>query len=179
MTEAGAVHKILVICLGNPDCGDDGIGALVALKLKERLPSGVCMVQRRGDMLSLVEDFAGCEAAVCVDAAEPMGKPGDIHHIDANIEELPHELLSASTHGFGLIDAIELARALNCAPKFISIYAVEGSCFNPGTPVTPIAADAAEETACLVAVEVERLSATMRSRDRRISQLTAPHECQA
>ena len=158
MTEPAAARKILVACIGNPDCGDDGIGPLVAAKLEGQLPGDAALIVRRGDMLALAEDFAGCGALVCVDAAAPMGSPGQIHRIDLTTEELPGELLSASTHGFGLAYAIELARALGRAPPIIVIYAVEGACFDAGAALTHAVAAATDETARLVAAEVDRLS---------------------
>ena len=158
MTEPAAPRKILVACIGNPDRGDDGIGPLVAAKLEGQLPGHAALIVRRGDMLALAEDFAGCGALVCVDAAAPMTSPGQIHRIDLTTEELPRELLSASTHGFGLADAIELARALGRAPEIIVIYAVEGACFDAGAALTHAVAAAADKTARLVAAEVDRLS---------------------
>ncbi len=160
MTEPAAAHKVLVACIGNQDRADDGIGALVAEMLKKRLPTYASLILRRGDMLSLIDDFAGCGALVCVDAAAPMGSPGRIHRIDLAAGELPRELLAASTHGFGLADAIELARALNRAPPIIVIYAIEGSCFDAGAAMTRAVQDAAEEAARLAAAEVARLSAS-------------------
>jgi hydrogenase maturation protease len=147
-----------VACIGNPNRGDDGIGPLVAAKLEGRLPRHASLIVRHGDMFALAEDFAGCGALVCVDAAAPMSSPGQIHRIDLTTEELPRELLSASTHGFGLADVIALARALGRAPQIVIIYAVEGTCFDAGAALTHAVAAAADETAHLVAAEVDRLS---------------------
>jgi hydrogenase maturation protease len=157
MTAPAAARNVLVACIGNPDRGDDGIGALVAEKLAGTLPAGAALLVRSGDMLSLIEDCAGCDALVCVDAAAPMGALGRIHRIDLATGELPGELLAASTHGFGLADAIGLARTLASAPRDIVIYGIEGSCFDAGAPMTPEIAAAAEEAAALVADEVRRL----------------------
>ncbi len=154
MTGAGAPHKVLVACLGNPDRGDDGFGPAVAQLLKGMLPASATLIVRSGDMLSLIEDFSGFDAIFCVDAAAPIGTPGRIHRLAA--DELPRELLLASTHGFGLADAIELARTLYRAPAEIAIFAVEGSCFDAGAPMTLAVAAAAEETARRIAAEVER-----------------------
>ena len=159
MTGPAAPRNVLVACLGNPDRGDDGIGLLVAQKLETLLPAGVAFLWRRGDMFSLIGDFEGYRALVCVDAAAPMGSPGRIHRIDLTNGEVPRELLATSTHSFGLPDAIELARALDRAPQSIVIYAVEGSCFDAGAAMTCAVAAAAEEVARLAAVEAGRLSA--------------------
>jgi len=162
MTEPAAARKVLVACIGNPDRGDDGIGALVAEKLAGRLAAGTELAVRSGDMLSLIEDCAGADALVCVDAAAPMDEPGRIHRIDLAAEELPGELLATSTHGFGLAGAIGLARTLACAPPDIVIYGIEGSCFDAGAPMTPEVAAAAEAAAALIADEVRRLQEPVR-----------------
>jgi hydrogenase maturation protease len=160
VTEPAAPRKILVACVGNRDRGDDGIGPLVARKLEGQLPGHVPLVVRHSDILALVEDFAGCDALICVDASAPMGMPGRIRRIDLANEELPRELLAASTHGFGLTDAIELARALDRAPGTIVIYAVEAACFDGGAAMTQAVAEAAGEAARLVAGEAGRLSSS-------------------
>ncbi|MGO9462069.1 MAG: hydrogenase maturation protease [Rhodomicrobium sp.] len=162
MTKPAAARKVLVACIGNPDRGDDGIGALVAEKLAGMLAAGAELLVRNGDMLSLIEDGAGSDALVCVDAAAPMDAPGRIHRIDLAAGELPGELLAASTHGFGLADAIGLARTLACAPPDIVIYGIEGCCFDAGAPMTPEVAAAADEAAALIADEVRRLQAHAR-----------------
>ncbi len=159
MTAAPGLRKVLVACLGNPDRGDDGLGASVAGRLEKALPANAALIARSGDMLSLIEDFAGFDALICVDAAAPMGSPGQIHRIGLATGELPHDLLTASTHGFGLADAIGLARALGSAPLDIAVYAVEGRCFDAGAPMTPEVAAAAEETARRIVQEVEWPSA--------------------
>ena len=156
MTEPAAARKILVACIGNPDRGDDGIGSAVAAKLEGGLPAHATLIVRRGDMLALTEDVAGYDALICVDAAAPMGSPGKIHRMDLTAAELPRELLSASTHGFGLADAIELARVLDRAPHTVVIFAVEGACFEAGAAMTPAVATAADETARLAVAEVDR-----------------------
>lgn len=160
MTDRAPTRRVLVACLGNPDRGDDGIGPLVGEKLEKQLPASAELIVRRGDMLSLIDDFAGYDAVICVDAAAPMGSPGRIHRIDLASEELPRELLSASTHGFGLADAIELARSLNRAPHRIVIYAIEGASFDAGADITPAVAAGADETTRLAAAEAIRLSAS-------------------
>jgi hydrogenase maturation protease len=156
-----AAHKVLVACIGNPDRGDDGIGARIAQKLEGRLPAGVRLLVRSADMLALIEDFAGYAALICVDAAAPMGEPGLIHRIDLSAQELPRELLSASTHGFGLADALGLAQALERAPRAMVVYAVEGACFDAGAPLTAEVAVAAEEAAAQIAAEAGRLAAQL------------------
>jgi hydrogenase maturation protease len=155
--QALAPRRVLVIGLGNPDRGDDGIGVIVAQRLVGRLPSDVALAVRNGDMMSLIEDWAGFDALVCVDAAAPIGTPGRVHRIDLATSELPRDLSTTSSHGLGIADAIGLARSLHLAPRDIIVYAVEGCCFSADAPMTPEVVAAAGEAADCIAAEVSRL----------------------
>lgn len=155
-----ATGKVLVLCLGNPDRGDDGIGPAVAERLEGRLPLGAGLRVRSGDMLALIEDWHGYDALVCVDAAALKTCPGAIHRIDLNEQDLPHDMAAVSSHAFGLGEAVTLARTLGLAPAEIVVYAVEGASFQPGVRMTPQAARAIAPVADQVAGEVARLLET-------------------
>jgi hydrogenase maturation protease len=152
-----APRKVLVIGLGNPARGDDAVGAIVTQDLCGRLPVDVAVVARRGNMLSLIEDWAGFDALVCVDAAAPLGGAGRIHRIDMGAGALPKDISLPSSHALGLAEAIELARTLQLAPREIIVYAVEGGSFDHGAPLTPAVAAAARIVADRVVAEVGRL----------------------
>lgn len=158
MTAAGdqgvSPRKVLVIGLGNPDRGDDGIGAMVAHDLVGRVPTAVVVIARRGDMLSLIEDWAGCDVLVCIDAAAPLGVPGRIHRIDLNSDELPRGVRFISSHALGLAEVIELARTLQLVPRKVIVYAVEGGSFDSGVPLTPAVAAAVRVVADRVVAEL-------------------------
>lgn len=124
----------LVIGIGNPDCGDDGIGPLVASRLQAG--HGAHIMARRGEGLDLIEAWGDADPVVLIDAAASAGQPGQIHRYDLHECALSYEPPHASTHGFGLADAIELARALDQLPPRIVLYAVEGARFEPGSAMT-------------------------------------------
>lgn len=150
--------SVLVLCLGNPDRGDDAIGPAVAEALAGRLPENATLRIRSGDMLALIEDWAGYDCMICVDAAAPMGEPGRIHRIHLGQEELPREMTAFSTHAFGLGEAIALGRSLDLAPVSIVVYAVEGENFESGAPMTAeVAASAAIAADCIAAEAVQLL----------------------
>jgi hydrogenase maturation protease len=155
--QAHSPRKVLIAGLGNPDRGDDGVGMIVARKLDGRLPDDVAILTRSDDMVSLIEDWAGFDALVCVDAAAPMGAPGRIHRIDLATDELPRDMSFASSHAFGLAVAIGLARMLERAPRDIVVYAIEGCCFDAGAALTPAVAAAAGDAADRIAAEACRL----------------------
>lgn len=117
------------------------------------------MLTRRGDMLSLIEDWDGFGALICIDAAAaPGAEPGRIHRFDLSTDDLPPDLAFTSSHAFGLPEAIALARALSLAPKTVIVYAIAGRAFDVGAAMTPEVAAAAAEVADRVAAEARRLS---------------------
>lgn len=149
--------RLLVIGIGNPDRGDDGFGPLVVRQLVGRVPPSVSILERAGDALALIEDWAGRDAVILVDAAAPGAEPGRIHRIDLLEDALPTELSLSSTHAFGVADAIGLARALGLLPGRLVAYAVEGASFDPGAPVSPQVAAAAADVVRRVAAELRHL----------------------
>lgn len=160
-----ADRKVLVLALGNTDRGDDGVGAVVAAKLAGRLPPDVRLATRTGDMLALLDDWAGFDAVVCVDAAGPQTAPGRVRRIDLASDELPRGRSAPSSHAFGFAEAVALARALGRAPRDIIVYAIEGRRFEPGAPLTAEVAAAANDAAGQVIAEVERFRAPARTTD--------------
>ena len=57
---------------------------------------------------------------------------------------LPRGALGMSTHGFGLAEALELARALGQLPRRCIVYAIEGASFETGAPLSPEVAAAVD-----------------------------------
>ena len=149
--------KILVIGIGNADRGDDGLGPHVAAELAGRLPREVSLLTRRGDMLALMDDWAGFDAVVCVDAAEPAGQPGRVCRVDLMHESLPRDVSLTSSHAFGLVEAVALARTLGRAPKEMIVVAVEAASFEPGATMTEAVFAAAKPACDLVVTEIARL----------------------
>jgi hydrogenase maturation protease len=149
---------LLVIGIGNPDSGDDAIGPLAARRLTGRVAPEVTIIERASDMIGLLEDWTGRDAVVLIDAAAPITTPGFIHRIDLLREPLPVGLSLASTHAFGVADAVELARALGQLPERLIVYAVEGCRFEPGAPQCPEVVAAVERVAAQVVLEVQGLT---------------------
>jgi hydrogenase maturation protease len=150
-------RTVLVVGVGNPDRGDDGVGPLVAKILADILPTGVAIASPTGDLLNLVPAWSGFDAVICIDAAAPLTTPGRIHRFDLARTALPQWLNRASSHAVGLVEAIRLARVLQQAPSEMIVYAVEGARFAIGAPITPEVADAAVKVAGCVVAEVARL----------------------
>jgi hydrogenase maturation protease len=150
--------KALVVGIGNPDRGDDGIGPLVARRLIGCTPPDVTIIERAGDMLALVEDWDGYEAVILIDAAAPGARPGSIHRIDLLTTQLPAEMSFSSTHALGVENTVSLARTLDLLPRSLVVYAIEGANFEPGARLSPNIAAAVEKVAACVIAELGLLN---------------------
>jgi hydrogenase maturation protease len=144
----------LVAGVGHPDRGDDAIGPMVARRLRARVPDGVEVLEVAGEATRLLELMAEADAAYLVDAAVSGAPAGTISRLDPIATPLPRNLLALSSHGLGLVEAVELARALGSLPRRLVIYAIEGAEFAPGAPLTPAVAAAAVEVEARLLSEI-------------------------
>lgn len=135
----------LVIGIGNPERGDDAVGYEVVRLLRERPPADVELVHRAGEATAILNDLEGAEVAFLVDAAGCGAEPGRVHRFDVASRALPSGLVELSSHGLGLAQAVELARALGSLPRCCIVYAIEGQRFEPGMSPSPEAMRGAVE----------------------------------
>jgi hydrogenase maturation protease len=77
-----------------------------------------------------------------------------VYKYDAHQRPLPTTLFQNSTHAFGVPQAIELARALNQLPQKLTVYGIEGACFDEGAAISPIVERAGKEVAESIALEI-------------------------
>lgn len=122
----GGRKRCLVLGLGNPLRGDDGIGPRVVAELRRRgLPKGVEAVDGGTGGLDLLHLLEGWERAVIVDAALLGRNPGEFVRFTPEETHLVGSLASFSSHSAGLADALALARALGQKLPDIIIYGVQ------------------------------------------------------
>jgi hydrogenase maturation protease len=140
----------LVIGIGNPLRGDDGVGVVVAERIRARGAGNVDVTVLDGDGASLVERWAGAAAVIVVDATRSAAPPGSIERFDAVRSPLPCVGRSATSHGFGLAEAVELARALDRLPPALIVYGIAGRSFEMGEGLSPAVAAAVPEVVARV-----------------------------
>lgn len=116
----------VIIGLGNPLRGDDGVGVRVAqvLAMKD-LPSGVEVVDGGTQGLGIVHLMEGHQRAVLVDAAEIGEAPGQFIRFTLEEAHPTGEDEHLSVHGAGLRDALLLAEALKTLPDKVIIFGVQ------------------------------------------------------
>lgn len=154
----------VVIGVGNAYRGDDAVGLLLARRLEDVAPDGVAVIAHGGEATDLMERLSDAGFAILIDAAAPRRGAGTVHRFDAGAAPLPAALFGSSTHGFGVPEAIELARALGRLPGHCVVFAVEGRDYAPGAPVSAEVQAVLEPTVQRVLEELRELAAPARDR---------------
>ncbi len=146
---------VVVIGVGNPDRGDDGVGPEVLARLAGRVPGGVRLMRLAGaDPAEIMEAWSGSAGAIVVDAMVSGVAPGTITRFDAVAGPLPAGVRLASTHVLGAETAVEMARALGRLPGRLVVYGVEGESFTAGSGLSPVVAAALPAAAERILEEV-------------------------
>jgi hydrogenase maturation protease len=130
-----------IIGCGNRERGDDAVGILVAERLREL---GVETEILSGETTALIEAWRGSDDVVVVDAVV-TGAPSGTVQVWNSEQSLPLASSPPSSHGLGLAEAIELARALGCLPRRLRVYGIEGRQFSLGSSLSPEVTLAVEE----------------------------------
>lgn len=139
------MSPVKVLGIGNSGRCDDGVGIVVARRLALQCIDSLQIKEHSGDGLGLMEAWRGASAVVLVDAVRRNGAAGRIHRLDIAAEPIAADILRGSSHGFGLVEAVELARVLGELPPEFVVYGIEGVHFGMGDALSPAVATAAEE----------------------------------
>lgn len=106
--------KTIVIGLGNPILGDDGVGWRVAEEVRQSIDPGMQVDVECLSLggLSLMEHLIGYERVILIDAFISDEEPGSIHV--SKLSELPNysAFHITSAHDTSLQDAIKLGKSL-------------------------------------------------------------------
>jgi hydrogenase maturation protease len=150
----------VVIGVGNEFRSDDGAGPAVIGRLRGRVPSGVELVITDGEPTRLIEAWTGAALAVVVDAvrAEPP-RPGTTHRFVVD-RPGPGTARTASSHGFGLDDAVALALALDRMPGRLIVHAIEAGDLTQGTGLTPAVEAAVGAAAAAILEDIASVRST-------------------
>ena len=126
------MNETLVLGLGNPWRGDDGLGPAVIRWLQVRgLPPDVVTVDGGTPGLDLVLTLAGdykgrpYRRALIVDAADLGRAPGEWMRFTPAQARLRADEARLSVHAAGLAEALALGEALGTLPEEVVIFGVQ------------------------------------------------------
>lgn len=119
-------RKTLVLALGNPLRGDDGVGAAVLQQLDQMdLPPHVTMIDGGTPGLESVLLLQGYQRAIIIDAADMGREAGEWECFSPQNVDFSRGDIRGTLHYAGLAEALTLGGVLNILPDEIMIYGVQ------------------------------------------------------
>jgi hydrogenase maturation protease len=117
--------KTLVLGLGNPIMGDDGVGLRIVQEVRRRLRdcAYVDVEECYAAGPTLLDVIVGYDALVFVDSLECNEPPGTV--VEIKREQLPDQPPTMDAHGMGLVGVLNLGESMKLhVPRKLSIVAV-------------------------------------------------------
>ena len=140
MTET--IAKIKVIGLGNPFMGDDAVGVLVARQLHAYASARISILEGGLSGLNLLHDMEETHTLILIDAVHSHSKAGTIFRFTLpqdleKIGKLAWGASTASSHAFGLAEALTLAHTLEVLPAHVVLFGIELEQIQTGHILSP------------------------------------------
>jgi hydrogenase maturation protease len=140
---------IKLIGIGNEFRQDDGVGIAIARKLQHILQhmlprefqTRIQAVEVAEAGIGLMTAWSGATTVYLFDAIQTGGEVGTIHRLDIQEQVFPSSCFPYSSHGFSVVEVIQLAQMFNQQPATLIIYGVEAQNFAIGVGLSePVAA---------------------------------------
>ena len=153
----------LVLALGNPLMGDDGVGAVVLGRLQEwDWGLDVSIVDGETWGLRLLPDVEAAERLLVIDAIDAGAAPGAVIRISG--DELPRRLDTAvSSHQVGLRDVLALADLRGRFPRIVIAIGVQPAVVEFGATLSSAVRGAVETVVAAAANQLQAWGHTPRS----------------
>ena len=146
----------LIVGLGNPLRGDDGIGIrAIQMLAAETLPAGVEVVEGGTQGLGLVSLMEGRRRVILVDAANVGQPPGRFVRFSPQEARLLGSDRQISIHDAGLRDVLLLAETLKLLPDEVAIYGMQPANLDWDDDLSPQVKAAMPELVRAIIHEVE------------------------
>jgi hydrogenase maturation protease len=160
--------RIGVFGLGNVLMGDDAVGPYVVevLRASYEFPDDVAVLDLGTPGLDLTPYVAGMEALVLVDAVKAQAPAGTVRQWrrDEILRTPPAPRLSP--HDPGVKEALLIAEATGQAPREVLLVGIVPEKTETGIGLTPAVREAVDWAVIAVLIEMERLGAPGRPRER-------------
>ena len=154
------MSSTLILGMGNPILSDDGVGLLVAQRLRGfPMPGEVDVLESEVAGLRLLELVRGYSRVIIVDALKSGREPGDVVRYEA--KDFRGGQRYGSAHSIGLDTVLELGHRLGFPmPDEVVVYAIEAVDVETfGEALSPPVVAAAERVIDLIRDELAAVPA--------------------
>ena len=139
---------VVLIGVGNPWRGDDGVGRAVVDAAAQQL-SDVEVVRSDGEPARLIDAWTGAGLAVVVDAVRGGAAPGTVQVWDGD-PGAARSVGATGSHALGIGEAIGLALVLGRLPARLAVVGVHIEGASHGDGLSPLVAAAVDEAVARV-----------------------------
>jgi hydrogenase maturation protease len=151
------MHKpkdILVLGLGNPLMGDDGVGHAVVESLRrDGLPPGVRTIQALSPQPGLLSDIRDSDLVIIIDAVSSGAEPGTVFRFSFDESEMM-SLPAHNCHSLGLPMLLTAVHLQGRFPEAL-VFGIESGCIEvKDAQLSPPVACSAERVRWLVLKEI-------------------------
>lgn len=129
--------KTLFIGIGNRFRRDDGAALVLADRLRALLFPGLTIIEATDDVIRLVDLWGSYDLVIVADAVVTGEQVGTLHRRSPLECPLPRHWFSVSSHQLGVVEAIELGRAMKRLPPRMIFIGIEACDFGMGQGLTP------------------------------------------
>jgi hydrogenase maturation protease len=147
----------VVVGVGNPTMGDDGVGRAVVRAVAAEGDDDVSASFVGTTALLALEAMDGADRAVVVDAVDAAGPPGTVHRLRLDDERSAAEV---TMHDFTFAEAVRSCGAVYDLPDRIPVVGVVPERVAPGVELSDAAARAVPTAARAAAAELREPRAT-------------------
>jgi hydrogenase maturation protease len=138
------VPGTLIVGIGS-EHGDDRVGWIVADKLRRQLIANSNVEVRTATVpLDLIDWLEGVDELQICDACESSGGDEEVHRFAWNDQSFVAgsrgvftERRATGTHGFGVVEVLQLLKAMGRLPKSVVIWAIPGKLFDVNSQLSP------------------------------------------
>lgn len=150
--------RLLVLGLGNPLCGDDGLGVAAVAELARRYQLSARAVVLDGGTLglSLLPFLEDAEDAILVDAVRADAPPGALVRL-AGADVRPAVEARLSVHQVGVADLVGAADLLGRLPRRLALVGLVPATLELGLGLSPVVAAALPALVAAVAAQAGRM----------------------
>jgi hydrogenase maturation protease len=129
----------LILGIGNPLLGDDGVGIrAVEILAEKELPPNIKIEQVGTPGWGLPAWLEGWSSVILVDAVQMGQAPGTWRRFSPDEIRLITDRDPLSLHQSDLASGLALAEALEMLPDQITFYGIEPACLDPGNDLSPV-----------------------------------------
>lgn len=131
---------VVVVGVGNPWRGDDGVGWQVAEAVGQLVDDRVEVSACDGEPSRLIDLWSQRDLAIVVDATHGAGEPGTMHVWDGDVPTRSRR--PVASHALGIDHAIALGEAMGHLPSRLIVIGIEAGDTTHGTDLSPAVAAA-------------------------------------